>query len=217
MRSKIITIWFILIISTFLPFWLISANAYDTTQQENTSEGNIINAGIYDISIGNFDFTKGTYFIDFYLVFKGDNQNITSASFELMNGRSTSKSNIYEEKTNETSDVWYRIQANLFITPEFKNYPFDSQNLKIIIEDSKYNSSILTYSQLTDATGMDDRFKLSGWNIQGYDLNAQEHEYPLSEEYWKKIDYTKQVNRFGAIFIITLPFHCIYNSLVWLK
>jgi hypothetical protein len=144
MRSKIITIWFILIISTFLPFCPISANAYDAAQQENTSE----------------------------------------------------------EKTNENSEVWYKIQANLFITPEFKNYPFDFQNLKIIIEDSKYNSSIFTYLQLTDVKGIDDRFKLSEWNIQGYSLNLEKHECHWSEEYWKKVNYTKQINRFGAILTI---------------
>jgi hypothetical protein len=309
MRSKIIAIWFILILSSFLPFCLASASAYDTNQQENLSEENIINAGIYAISIGNFEFTKGTYVIDFYLVFKWDNQNISPASFELMNGRATSKEKIYEDLTNETSEVWYRIQANLFITPEFKNYPFDAQDIKIIIEDSKYNSSLLTYLPLTDVTNVDDQCTLSGWNIQSYDINTEEHEYPwgekysqlvftikiaretgptvvkillppiifcivsglsfffkadkithrlglgtsmlisavmfhlsqtsslpslpflilidkimisvyaflasslfattliyIDEEYWKKIDYTKQVNRFGAIFTIILPF-----------
>jgi len=28
----------------------------------------------------------------------------------------------------------------------------------------------------------------------------------VDDEYWKKVDYTKQVNRFGAILTIILPF-----------
>ena len=188
-------IWFILIISTLLlSFCLTSINAYDTNQQENISEKNTIKAGVYALSIGNFEFTKGTYVIDFYLVFKWSDQNISPASFELMNGRATSNTKIYEEKNNETSEVWYRIQANLFITPEFKNYPFDSQTLKIIIEDSKYNNSVLTYSPLTDVTGIDDRFTLSGWNIQSYNLNAEDHEYPWGEEY-SQLVFTIQLER----------------------
>ena len=183
MHSKITIIWLIFTLSSFLVVSLASVNADDSTQQDASTEKNVIKTGIYAISIGNFEFTKGTYIIDFYLIFKWNNQNLSPSSFELMNGRAVSKEKIYEETINQSSEVWYRIQANLFITPEFKNYPFDSQNLKIIIEDSKYNTSTLIYSTLTDFTGIDDRFTLSGWNIESYNFNVEEHEYPWGEEY----------------------------------
>jgi hypothetical protein len=216
MRSKIVIIWFVLLLTPFLSLCLPSANAADTPQQELVSDNNTIQVGVYAISIGNFEFTKGTYVIDFYLVFKWSNQNITPANFELMNGRATSTAKIYEEITNESSEVWYRIQANLFINPEFKNYPFDSQSLKIIIEDSKYNSSVITYSPLTDVSGVDDRFKLSGWNIQNYDLNVEEHKYPWGEEYSQLVFTIKLERETGpAVVKILLPpiIFCLVSGL----
>ncbi len=182
MHSKISIIWLILIFSSLLLLCLPSANTYDTAQQDDSSE-NSIYTGIYAISIGNFEFTKGTYVIDFYLVFKWTNQSLSPTSFELMNGRAVSKEKIYEEITNDTSEIWYRIQANLFITPEFKNYPFDHQNLKIIIEDSKFNDSTFVYAPFLDVRGIDDRFTLSGWNIESYDFDVETHEYPWGENY----------------------------------
>lgn len=153
--------------------------------QENTTASDVptVNVGIYVISIGNFEFTKGTYVLDFYLMFKWNDQNISPASFEFMNGRPTSKEKIYEAEVNDTSEVWYRIQANLFITPDFKNYPFDAQNLKIIIEDSKYNTSSLVYSQMEDVIGADQQFTIAGWKIQSYDVSIANHEYPWGEQY----------------------------------
>jgi hypothetical protein len=216
MRSKIVIIWFVLLLTPFLSLCLSSANAADASQQEIVSDDNTIQVGVYAISIGNFEFTKGTYVIDFYLVFKWSNQNITPASFELMNGRASSTAKIYESITNDSSEVWYRIQANLFINPEFKNYPFDSQDLKIIIEDSKYNSSVITYSPLTDVSGVDDRFKISGWNIQTYDLSVEKHGYPWEEEYSQLVFTIKLERETGptAIKLLLPPIiFCIVSGL----
>jgi len=217
MRLKISIIWLILILSSLLLLCLTSANAYDTTQQDIPYDNSItIDTGIYAISIGNFEFTKGTYVIDFYLVFKWTNQNLSPASFELMNGRAVSKEKIYEETTNNTSEIWYRIQSNLFITPEFKNYPFDTQNLKIVIEDSKYNSSTLLYSPMEDVTGIDDRFTLAGWKIESYDLNDEDHEYPWGEQYSQLVFTIKLARETGPTVVkILLPplIFCIVSGL----
>jgi len=217
MHLKINIIWLILILISSLLLFITPIFAYDTTQQDVLIDEDItIKTGIYAISIGNFEFTKGTYVIDFYLVFLWSNQNLSPTSFELMNGRAVSKEKIYEEITNETSEIWYRIQANLFITPEFKNYPFDSQNLKIIIEDSKYNTSTLVYSSLTDVIEIDDRFKLSGWNIESYDFNVEEHEYPWDEEYSQLVFTIKLARETGPTVVkILLPpiIFCIVSGL----
>jgi len=215
MRIKTTLIWVIFVISSIF-LCLTPANSFESTQQDEISNENVIYTGIYAISIGNFEFTKGTYIIDFYLVFKWSNQNLSPSSFELMNGRAVSKEKIYEETINQSSEVWYRIQANLFITPEFKNYPFDSQNLKIIIEDSKYNSTTLIYSPLGDVTGIDDRFTLAGWKIESYALNVEEHEYQWGEQYSQLMFTIKLTRETGPTVVkILLPpiIFCLVSGL----
>ncbi|MCX6664660.1 MAG: hypothetical protein NT038_01170 [Euryarchaeota archaeon] len=185
MRSKpfcilgIICVFFSMLLSMFSMLPVVAAEE----QPLFTSETNNINTGIYVISIGNFEFTKGSYTLDFYLMFTWDDKNLSPSSFEFMNGRALSKEKIYENYQNDSSEVWYRIQANLFITPEFNNYPFDTQNLKIIIEDSKYNISSLTYDAMDNVVGIDDQFSIAGWKIKSSNVDVTDHDYPWDETY----------------------------------
>jgi hypothetical protein len=186
-------------ISVIVLFFLICSLVFSTisaaAQEEQLSnEKTTINVGIYVISIGNFEFTKGTYVLDFYLMFQWENQNISPMGFEFMNGRATSKEKIYDVRTNSTSEVWYRVQANLFINPEFHSYPFDSQDLKIIIEDSTYNISTVNYTPMTGILGVDQQFRIAGWKIQSYNTNVSNHEYPWGEEY-SQLTYTIKLER----------------------
>ncbi|MDH7517202.1 MAG: hypothetical protein QHH19_02510 [Candidatus Thermoplasmatota archaeon] len=187
MNSKKIYILLSLLLFSSLLLPLITRNISAEDQlvilpSDETKETKV-NAGIYVISIGNFEFNKGTYVLDFYLVFRWKNQNISPTSFEFMNGRPATKEKIYENITNESLEVWYRVQANLFMTPDFSNYPFDTQELKIIVEDSKYNTSVLNYVPLVDTLGIDEGFQIAGWNVQSYDYKILEHEYPWGETY----------------------------------
>jgi len=164
-------------------FSMLPVSAAEEQQPLFTSETTNTNTGIYVISLGNFEFTKGSYTLDFYLMFTWNDTNISPSSFEFMNGRALSKEKIYENIQNDSSEVWYRIQANLFITPEFDNYPFDTQELKIIIEDSKNNISSLTYSAMDNVVGIDDQFAIAGWKIKSSNVDVADHEYPWDETY----------------------------------
>ena len=182
------------ILLIFLAGLFLISTINTTAQEEPFKDDTTINVGIYVISIGNFEFTKGTYILDFYLMFQWENSNISPSSFEFMNGRATSKEKIYDVRTNDSSEVWYRVQASLFITPEFNKYPFDSQDLKIIIEDSTYNISIITYSAVPDVLGVDHQFQIAGWKVQSSTMNASTHEYPWGEEY-SQLTYTIKLER----------------------
>lgn len=185
--------------STIFLFFLacsLVVSTISTAAQEDQliHDETTINVGIYVISIGNFEFTKGTYVLDFYLMFQWENQNISPTGFEFMNGRATSKEKIYDVRTNSTSEVWYRVQATLFINPEFHSYPFDSQDLKIIVEDSTYNTTTVNYTPMTEILGVDQQFQIAGWKIQSYNTNVSNHEYPWGEEY-SQLAYTIKLER----------------------
>jgi hypothetical protein len=191
MRTTRTSIIFLFFLACSLIFSTISAAAQE---DQLIHDETTINVGIYVISIGNFEFTKGTYVLDFYLMFQWENQNISPTGFEFMNGRATSKEKIYDVRTNITSEVWYRVQATLFINPEFHSYPFDSQDLKIIIEDSTYNTSTVNYTPMTGILGVDQQFQIAGWKIQSYNTNVSNHEYPWGEEY-SQLTYTIKLER----------------------
>lgn len=201
----------------WLPIIILSgvSNASSENNHPSQSDNNVY-IGIYVISIGNFEFTRGTYVVDFYLIFTWHNQSLTPVNFEFMNGRALSKEKIFESNDNGTSEVWYRIQANLFITPQLTDYPFDTQQLKIVIEDAKYNSSSLTYIPRDDFNGVDDHFTLAGWKMQSYSTVTSEHIYPWAERYSQTIFTIKLQRNTGlsALKLLLPPLiFCIVSGL----
>lgn len=157
-----------------------------------------IEVGIYQLSIGNFDLSKGTFVADFYLVFRWENASISPLSFEFINGRATSKEKIFESITNASCEVWYRIQANLYMSPEFTNYPFDAQYLPIIIEDAKHNESVISYRISENFSGYDDKIAVPGWKVEGAHIRVERHLYPWGEVYSRVVFAVKLVRDASA-------------------
>jgi hypothetical protein len=162
-----------------------------------STDGNM-GTGVYLLSIGNFDLSKGTFVADFYLVFKWSDQNISPASFEFINGRAVSKEKIYESIGNGSCEVWYRIQANLYMSPVFTNYPFDEQTIPIIIEDSKNNNSVISYTALTDFSGIDSSISVPGWKVENGEVYTEIMKYPWGEDYSRFVFTVKLARDAGA-------------------
>ncbi|MCX8173741.1 MAG: hypothetical protein N3F63_03925 [Thermoplasmata archaeon] len=160
--------------------------------------GGNVEVGIYQLSIGNFDLAKGTFVADFYLVFKWVNASISPVAFEFINGRAASKEKIFENITNGSCEMWYRIQANLYMSPEFTNYPFDAQYLPIIIEDAKNNNSAISYRVSQDLYGYDNTLTVPGWKVEGSEILVEDHEYPWGEVYSRVVFAIKLVRDAGA-------------------
>jgi hypothetical protein len=215
MQSRKLSMMLLLLISCAFIFSCITR---DVSADTNTlsSDDSTIHVGVYVISVGNFEYNKGTYVLDFYLVFKWNDQNLTPASFEFMNGRAISKEKIFESRTNDSSEVWYRIQANLFITPEYTQYPFDTQDLKLILEDSEYNTSVLSYAPMIDFNGIDKEFTIAGWEIKSHDSTVTDHEYPWGETY-SSLTFTVTIARSAgpsAVKILIPPIiFCVVSGL----
>ncbi|MDI6917213.1 MAG: hypothetical protein QMC80_05395 [Thermoplasmatales archaeon] len=173
-----------------------------TANSEEEQEGNV-NVGIYLLSIGNFELNRGTYVTDFYLFFRW-NENI-SMNFEFMNGRINSKDKILDEvKENGEREVWYRINANLFIEPKFSAYPFDSQELLIVFEDTKLNSSLLKFSPLLAESGIDENVKVSGFKVDSWQFKIEDKEYKWGEKYSRTIFSIKIVRDAPATAVKTI-------------
>jgi len=154
--------------------------------------------GIYVVGFGNFDPNKGTYNLDFYIWFKWDTTGNASdpLSFEFMNGRAGSRDKLSDETDPETGvrEVWYRVNAALFHEPDFSTYPFNKQELTIVIEDTKLPAGTLAYATEREGSGYDPDVKISGWNIEGWDIGTGEKDYPWGETY-SRLTFTIHIGR----------------------
>lgn len=152
--------------------------------QEGPTE---VEVGILVINFGNYDTNKGTYVLDFYLFFRWDPvatpANFTPAAFEFMNGRASAKDKIFDAIENDKRELWYRIQANLYSEPHFENYPYDTQIVEILFEDSLLVREQLVYVPLQDESGLDEGFRAPGWRVSEPAFTVVTKSYKFGEDY----------------------------------
>jgi len=158
-----------------------------------------VNVGIYVVGFGNFDANKGTYTIDFYLILTWDatDQNFTGFGYEFMNGRGSSTVKIEDnlDPVTNTREVWFRIQASLYTEPDFSTYPFNEQNIKIILEDSKMTSDELRYTADAEISGLDPEVGISGWQIKEWSITETEKYYQQWDESYSRLVFDVRVGR----------------------
>lgn len=171
-----------------------------------------VNVGLLVINFGNFDANKGTYVLDFYLFFKWDTAeapaNWTPATFEFMNGRASAKDKIFDETDAQTGirEMWYRVQANLYSEPTFEDFPFDTQHVRILFEDSLLTSDALVYVPMAEQSGLDDGFAAAGWRVSEPTFEIVEKDYKFGETYSRAaftIDLSRE--RFSTAIKSLLP------------
>jgi hypothetical protein len=181
-----------------------------------------VDVGLYVISFGNYDANKGTYTIDMYMWFRW---NATSApagfsidKFEFMNGRASSKDRIADDTDagTGTREVWYRVQANLYSDPQFKQYPFDQQKLLVQFEDANLSSGKLVYRPLEDESGLDKQVKVAGWHLDRTFFSTSDKEYKWGEKYSRvsfELDISREPTSTGIKTLLPPIVFCVVSGL----
>jgi hypothetical protein len=141
----------------------------------------VMKVGLYAISVSNFNFATGTYTMDVYITFGWANHSFDSPHFEVMNGQpaySQAISLVYENKTGDMWVMKYRARLDLFVTPDYQAYPFDDENLVVIIEEGRYPLEELVYEWWPEQSGVDNLFSITGWRVGGFQNETEYKEYP---------------------------------------
>ncbi|MCW4025435.1 MAG: hypothetical protein NWF01_10450 [Candidatus Bathyarchaeota archaeon] len=155
-----------------------------TSINEVDFENNTVYIGIWLNNIYRYEYTAGAYIIDFYLYFFWIDQNIETIEWYLLNGYPVNPATTVLVNSNLTGEVKYeiyRITAACSITPDAKDFPFDSIELAIVIEILTHGQNI-DFVWLENETGVDPNFVNAGWVTTNIDLTTSNHVYPLDAE-----------------------------------
>jgi len=145
-----------------------------------------VKAGIWVISVDRVDLASGTFSADFYLWFSYKD---SPPNFEFINGAPTKL-----EKTVEREGyVEYRVKATFVQQYNFKSFPFDVQDLNIIIEDKSMNITQLTFVPDVEQSGLDPQAYLVGWKFKDFKQESVVHEYP--GENYSRLIFTISIQR----------------------
>jgi hypothetical protein len=149
-----------------------------------------IAVGVYVLNVGKFELSTGQYTMDFYLSLTSD-RPIADNSFEFMNGRASS----FELLSNEPTNKFYRIQANLYANLSVKAYPFDSHALSIQLEDKTNSIHKVRYKDDPANSGIDPEVTIVGWDLTGSGSAVAHHEYKTFNETYSKYIYAVNIQR----------------------
>jgi hypothetical protein len=157
--------------------------------QEIIQETNarVVNIGIYVINIGDLSLATGTLKVDFYIweSWTGTWSNTSNNSslpsfpqFELMNGQiNTYNAYPSEQKMPGYNYIYYRVDATLSEPINLQDYPFDTHQLTIELEDMNNPITSLVYSA-NSSSNIDPSVTVPGWQIIGAPMvNVTNHIY----------------------------------------
>ena len=156
---------------------------------QTLSHSQEVRIGTYIINAGKFDPQSGSYTVDFYLSMQCEVN--CSANFEFANGRSTTVDKITDLPNNK----FYRIQANLQNSPDFRKFPFDSQELTIEIEDKTKTKNELEYAINEKETGISKSVSFIGWDLKNWSTRVESIEYPVYDEVYSRYIFSINLQR----------------------
>jgi hypothetical protein len=148
-----------------------------------------VGVGLYVLNLGKYDVATGSFTADFYLSMKCKSN--CSVDFEFMNGRAASTDKIIDEP----NEKFYRIQANLNSPVDLMRFPFDTQHMKIILEDKTRTVDELRFVPVKAESGIDDSIAFTGWNIDGWQAYTTNHTYDIYDETYSQYVFNIDISR----------------------
>ena len=178
------------------------------------TEPDTVSVGVYLLNLGKFEIATGSFTVDFYLSLQCSSE-CSLSDFEFSNGRATTVDTLLDEP----NEKFYRIQASLNSPIDLQNFPFDEQQLQIILEDKTKTIETQIYTINTEESGIDQSLSFAGWNIDGWTAEIREHYYPVYDETYSQYVYTVNISRlflssflktFLPVFFIIIVVLCTY-------
>jgi hypothetical protein len=169
---------------------VLAETAYGSLQVQNTTQPEIIHAGIFVSGFGNFNVEQGSFSTNFFLILSSDTP-VTIDDIQLMYGRMTSVETIVDTPGLKN----YLISAEMTTTPDLHRYPFDSHTLPIQIKHKHKNDKQAVFVIDTARTGLDKETVLPGWEFYGSSAYVTNKTFLNASESYSRAVFTHTVQR----------------------
>lgn len=139
--------------------------------------------GIYGVNAYDLDVAANTFYLGGYMWLRWAGDIDPTATLEV--------SNVVEEwalivtplleepevLANGDNLMVLRIQGRFFQAFDMRDYPLDSQELSLLIEDNSYTDDVIAYVPDVEESGLDSNFKVPGWRVSGLTGERLTHDY----------------------------------------
>lgn len=176
-------------------------------------------------SINSYSIKEGKFIADFYISYTSDKPMPSNIQPHLTNGFIEDDEHLITITDRPTFKLW-KVHGTFYSNPDLRNYPFDTQELEIQIEENDAGIDQIIFFADSKNTNLDTDFFMPGWEVHYQESRTMKHYYPDRFDY-DDLYYPRYVFRLGikryatnALFTVFFPaFVILFVSLsaVWLK
>jgi hypothetical protein len=166
----------------------------------------IVRVGILMANVREYDIQKGTFETDFFLTLTSD-RPLPQIDLIFTNG----KIDVKEVMADKPTFKMYRFIGTLSSPADLHDYPFDTQDLTIEIEDDDNGVDQVTLVADQEHTNLDINFEVPGWETAYTKARINTHNFPdrfdNDDLYYTRYQFTLGIKRYGtsAIFTVFVP------------
>lgn len=164
-------------------FFLIVLFCALTASAEEAAAPKTYTCGVFINRINNFDVISGTAEVDFWYWSVSKSADVSLQNLELSNGQARA---VGEEVKQDQDGLYYvsrRYIATVNCQIDTTKFPFDSQVIPLIFEDSELTTDQLVFQPDKANSGIDPAFRMNNWLIQSISYKVAVHHYPSSFGY----------------------------------
>ncbi len=132
-----------------------------------------VKVGMLLNSIDDYDIKTGRYTADFFLSLTSD-LPMPSVHLSFPNGKVDSSETIADKPTFKL----FRLTGDFKSPPNLRKYPFDSQELKILVEDDFRGVDQIRFMVDKDRTQLARAFRALGWQVGYLEARTSSQSYP---------------------------------------
>ena len=165
-----------------------------------------VKVGLLLNTVDGYDIKTGTFTADFFLSLTSS-EPMPPINLVFPNGSLDKKEDIADKPTFKL----YRLNGSFKSPADLRKYPFDSQEIKVILEDDASGIDQLDFVVDKERTQLARGFRSVGWQVGYVDARSQSQSYPDRFEnddlFYSRYTFTVGMDRFAtsAAFKVFVP------------
>lgn len=160
----------------------------------------IVESGVYVKSLGQFDYVRNSFFINFYIwwLIDKDAKYSPEETIEITNAQQYTR--LWGAR--DTIGNKTRVQARLFGTInqnwDMKYFPFDRQKIRLSLEDNIGDINHVKFIPIPNNSKLSSDVVLRGWTVVRFDFIQEPHQY--STNFGDSVNTNSVSSRLNIIF-----------------
>ena len=147
-------------------------------QENSETVPDTVKVGAYIISVHDINFHDKEYTVRFWLWFVYDNPDFDfSKQLDIPNAKEIEPPEIINDSIDGKAWTIMKMKCTMKESWDVKDFPFDSQHLRVQIENTLFDNKHLVFVPDVQGSRFDEKEAIDGWSIANFGVFNKENDY----------------------------------------